>query len=108
MYIHNKLSFYWRIILCIVRFKALRPRQRLVYFENIHTVQKIYAITFSTRQRLIEKIFERQILPFNSRLLRNTQISNLPIGSKPRYTLKGNIIPHAWHSVYIRALMPKD
>jgi len=101
-------SFYWRIILCIVRFKALRPRQRLVYFENIHTVQKIYAITFSTHQRLIEKIFERHILPLNNRLLRNIQISNLPIGSNPRYILTGNIIPHAWHSVYIRALMPKD
>lgn len=105
---NNQISFYLRIILCIVRFKALRPIQRLVYFENIRTVKKIYAITFSTRQRLIEKIFERQILPFNNRLLQNTQISNLPIGSKPRYTLTGNIIPKAWHTVYIRILIPKD
>ena len=105
---NNPLSFYWRIILCIVRFKALRPRQRLVYFENIRTDQKIYTITFSTRQRLIEKIFERHILPLNSRLLQNTEISNLPIGLHPRYILIGNIIPKTWHSVYIRVLMPKD
>lgn len=100
-------SLGWRIILCIARFKALRPKQRVLQFENMETQQKFYTITCSTRQRLIEQIFTRGILPLRVnlyRLLVAAEICENPLGIRNRVNMKGERIPSSWNYIYIRFL----
>lgn len=102
-------SIGWRIILCIARFKALRPRQRLIYFENASTSQRVYTITCSTRQRLIEQILDRGIIPVTRESyewLCRAKVSNACFGMMYRKELESERIPRGWHSIYIRFVDP--
>ena len=100
---------YWRLILCIARFKALRPKQRVIQFENMSTPQKLYTITCATRQRLIEQILDRGIMPIKREyyeMLSTAQISNASLGVRYRAQLIGERFPKVWHSIHIRFVDP--
>ena len=105
----SSVSIYWRIILCIARFKALRPKQRAVHFENMNTSQKSYTITCATRQRLIEQILDRGIIPIKREyyeMLSTAQISNTRFGTRYRAQLIGERFPRVWHTIHIRFVDP--
>ena len=101
----------WRTLFCVAKLLARRPRQRLLYFENIPTSQWVYTIVAGTRQGLIEKIFERGILQPKLHIIKNmlkSQVSNLPIGTIGRNSLEGENIPKSWYSIYIRFYQISD
>ena len=101
----------WRLLFCVAKLLARRPRQRLLYFENIPTSQRVYTIIAGTRQGLIEKIFERGILQPKLHIIKNmlkSQVSNLPIGTIGRNSLEGENIPKSWYSIYIRFYQISD
>lgn len=101
----------WRLLFCVAKLLARRPRQRLLYFENIPTSQWVYTIVAGTRQGLIEKIFERGILQPKLHIIKNmlkSQVSNLPIGTIGRNSLEGENIPKSWYSIYIRFYQISD
>jgi hypothetical protein len=106
--VKRRSSLNWRLLLFITRLLAKRPKQRIIAFENITTDQRFYANICSTRQRLIEQIFDRLILPLKAASfegLMGAQFSSGPLGSK-RQILQGDIIPKSWDMIYIR-LLPK-
>ena len=101
----------WRLLFCVAKLLARRPRQRLLYFENIDTPRKVYTITVATRQRFIEKLFERGILQPKLHIIKSllkSQVSNLPVGAPGRQTLQGENIPKSWHTLYIRCYQISD
>lgn len=103
--IKRRSSSNWRLILFIARLKARRPRRRFVYFENMHTPQKLYTINCSTRQGLITKLFDHGIVPMTPAIYNHllvAQISTAPLGMMRRRTIDGDYIPKQWHTIYIR------
>lgn len=107
--VKRRASLNWRLLLFITRLLAKRPKQRIVSFENTTTTHRFYAITCSTRHRLIEQIFDRLILPLKPASfegMMGAQFSSGPLGSK-RQILQGDSIPKSWDSVYIRLFPSK-
>ena len=100
----------WLILLLAARLIARRRncRQRIVCFENCPTDQRYYTFTCLSRQRLIEQVFDRRILPVKPYIydgMMNAEFSNRPMGSgldRYRHILQGNMIPHSWEYVYVR------
>ena len=63
--VKRRSSLNWRIILFIARLKAKAPRKRVIFFENANISQKLYNITCSTRQGLIEHIIDMNIFDYS-------------------------------------------
>jgi hypothetical protein len=98
----------WVILLLAARLIARRRncRQRIVCFENYPTDQRHYTFTCLSRQRLIEQIFDRRILPLKPYIfdgIMNAELSDCPMGGGARrHILRGDMIPHHWGYIYIR------
>jgi hypothetical protein len=103
-------SANWLAILFAAKLIARKPRQRLIAIENATTSQRFYTITCSSRQRLIEQIFDKRILPcttvcFNG--IMSSEFSSGPLGHCNRHVLHGDNIPKSWEFIYIRLIAPQ-
>lgn len=102
--VKRRASLHWLVLRFIAKLLAKRPKQRIITFENITTPQKYYTITCATRQRLIEHIFDRRILPLKGESfdgLLAAQLASAPLGCH-RHILQGDTLPKSWTMLYIR------